>query len=489
MKVKGFLPMVVLAAVLLLALSGCVTLSDLPLSDTEPPIQEEASIVSPTGTVVVFADPVIEAAVRDILEKPDGNITESELLKITILGDAGETGGAFGDISGEITTLSDLKWLKNLTSLTLGDCGIKSLNGVEELKHLEVLRLRRNHISDLEPLRNLVQLKELDLSENPIYDTSALCNLVSIESLGLGDCIKIDLSPVSGMVKLKKLYAPFSNIADISMLGDKTDLEYLQLFHNSISDISSLKELTKLNYLVLSLNNISNIDALDGLPNLEYVSINDNPVPEERLAAFFAPKEQDFFTQEYLQRLGDTDYVIELLAFKSKASAHYQTTKITVRTAEGGTVIQEILPSEYTYFNENPSYFGDDLGFVVEDMNFDGYADIRIIEFLPAGPNIPYTCWVWDKKVGQYVYDSELSAIPSLEVDFENKLIRCFGRASAVEHFEEYYRYIDGSLVRIKEVRTGPLDENDPNQGYSITHELIDGQWVMTEKEKIEMNG
>lgn len=484
MKTKGFIPIIVL----FIALSGCKHLSDLPPSDTESPMQEEASFVSPADTVVMFADPVIEAAIRVVLERPDGDIRKSELLEITVLGDASGTGGAFGDISGEITTLFDLKWLKNLTVLSLGGCGIKSLVGIEELNHLEILRLRRNDISDLEPLRDLVQLKELDLSENPIYDTSALCNLVNIESLGLGDCEKIDLSPVSGMSKLKILSAPFSNITDISMLGNKIDLEYLHLFHNNISDISSLKELTKLTYLELSLNNISDIDVLAGLPNLEYVGINDNPVPEERLTAFFALQEQDFFTREFLERLGDTDYVFELLAFKSKASTHYQTTKITIRTAEGGTVIQEIIPSEYTHFKENPSYFGDDLGFVVEDMNFDGYADIRIVESSPTGANIDYVCWVWDKKAGQYVYSPELSAIPSLEVDFENKLIHCLGRASAFEHFEEYYRYIDGSLLRIKEVRTGLLDTNDPNQGYSITHELIDGQWVMTEKEKIEIH-
>ena len=98
-----------------------------------------------------------------------------------------------------------------------------------------------------------------------------------------------------------------------------------------------------------------------------------------------------------------TFYIFELLAFKSKATAQYQTTKITIRNAESGAVIQEIIPLEYTYFKENPVYWQDNLGFVVEDINFDGYADIRIVEDLPAGPNISYTCWMWDKKVGQWV--------------------------------------------------------------------------------------
>lgn len=468
----------------LITLSGCKHSPDLPRTGTEAPAQEEQA-----DPAVEFADPVIEYAVRDLLQKPDGDITEAELLEIEVLGDAEGNGGAFGDVEGEITTLSDLKWLKNLTTLSLGDCGIESLTGVDELKNLEVLRLRRNHISDLEPLRGLVRLKELDLSENPIGDISALCNLINIESLGLGDCGNIDLSPVSGMSRLKELYAPYSNITDISMLANNGDLEYLQLFHNSISDISALKELTNLVYLDLSLNRISNIDILDGLPNLETVNIARNPIPEEEIAAFYAPKEQDFFTREFRQYLGGTDCIFELSAFKSKTSPWYYTTKITIKNAERGTVIQEIVPSEYTYFKDNPSCFSDDLGFVMEDMNFDGYIDIRIAEFLPAGPNIPYACWVWDEDIGQYAYHPKLSEITSPEVDDENELIYSFGRASASEHFEEYYRYIDGTLTLIKEVRTGFFDESDPNQGYSITHELIDRQWIMTEKKKIDIGG
>ncbi|WP_310602021.1 leucine-rich repeat domain-containing protein [Anaerosporobacter sp.] len=470
----------------LIILSGCRNSTDLPLFGTETSIQG----ILLQNIAVEFADPNIEQAIRDLLEKPEGKITKFELLKITVLGDSEGNGGAFGDIKGEITTLSDMRWLKNLTTLSLGDCEIRSLVGIEELENLEILRLRRNNISDLEPLCNLVKLKELDLSENPINDISALYNLVNIESLGLGDCQNIDLSPISGMGNLKRLYASYSGITDISMLADKTELEYLQLFHNRISDISALKNLTKLTYLDLSSNNILDIDVLNGLSNLETISIDDNLISEERLDEFYKPKDEDFFTREYRQQLGDDmpEYIIELLAFRSKHSREYQTTKITIKDAETEMLIQEIIPSEYTYFEDNPcSYSGDTLGFYIEDMNFDGYADIRIMEFLPAGPNIPYVCWVWDKNTGQYVYHTELSMITSLEVDYKNELIYSFGRTSASEHFEDYYRYINGTLTLVKKVCTGFLDESDPEQGYSITHELINEQWIMTEKVKIEM--
>ena len=183
-------------------------------------------------------------------------------------------------------------------------------------------------------------------------------------------------------------------------------------------------------------------------------------------------------------------FVFELLAYKHKrSSSAKQTIKITIKSSESGTVIQEIIPSEFTVFGADPIFFADDLGFIIEDMNFDGSADIRIVEFLPAGPNVPYICWVWDEVKEQYVYDSALSSITSLRVDFENELIWTFGRACSSEHFELYYQYKDGILTLIKEVRTGYLDEDNPNQGYAITNELLDTKWVMTGKEKISIGG
>jgi hypothetical protein len=41
---------------------------------------------------------------------------------------------------------------------------------------------------------------------------------------------------------------------------------------------------------------------------------------------------------------------------------------------------------------------------VIEDMNFDGINDFRIIAMLPPGPNIPYICFLWDKKSGKFVH-------------------------------------------------------------------------------------
>jgi len=162
--------------------------------------------------------------------------------------------------------------------------------------------------------------------------------------------------------------------------------------------------------------------------------------------------ERNYFTVTYYS---DIPYVLfELTAFMCmfRSLPNYHTVKITIRDAANGEIIQEIIPSDYTACGGYVTFIHESLGFVVEDMNFDGYADIRIAEFLPVGPNIPYLSWVWDREVGRYVFDSVLSSIPSLEVDHENQIIRSFNRVSAGQNTTLYYQYIGGILTLVKEI-------------------------------------
>jgi len=161
----------------------------------------------------------------------------------------------------------------------------------------------------------------------------------------------------------------------------------------------------------------------------------------------------------------------------------YQIDKIIIKNNENSEFIQELVPSEYAMFGKSPLYYdvSNDLYFAVQDMNFDRYADIRIIDFLPAGPNVPYICWVWDIEDGQYVYDAALSGINAIEVDFENEIMWASERISGGVSHTNYYRYNDGVLTKIKEIRT-EYDE-DEDEYYATTYELIEGQWIMTNKE------
>jgi hypothetical protein len=54
-------------------------------------------------------------------------------------------------------------------------------------------------------------------------------------------------------------------------------------------------------------------------------------------------------------------------------------------------------------------------GLVVEDMNYDGFDDFRIMEFLPAGPNVPYLYYLYVPATRQFVYSEAYAKITAPE--------------------------------------------------------------------------
>ena len=89
---------------------------------------------------------------------------------------------------------------------------------------------------------------------------------------------------------------------------------------------------------------------------------------------------------------------------------------------------------------------------VIEDMNFDGINDFRIIAMLPPGPNIPYICFLWDKKSGKFIHAEFLDDITSPEFDSKTKTVTSSSRESANKYRKDVYKYSSGKLVLVKSV-------------------------------------
>ncbi len=89
-------------------------------------------------------------------------------------------------------------------------------------------------------------------------------------------------------------------------------------------------------------------------------------------------------------------------------------------------------------------------GFFVEDVNFDGYADLRLMEYLPAGANVPYLFWVYDPDQRLYVEAPELSRVLSPEVMPEQKMLKSNQRVNAAEYSTEYFKVGKDQPVLVK---------------------------------------
>jgi alpha-tubulin suppressor-like RCC1 family protein len=205
--------------------------------------------------VINFQDANLEAAVRETIKKPSGEITDADV--------------------------------KVITSLNAYNKNISNLEGIQYFSGLEELELSSNQISNISVLSGLTSLKHLYLGNNQIRD----------------------ISPLSGLTSLKELFLQANQISNISALRGLTGLEVLYLFGNKISDISVLRGLTGLKELSLAGNNISDYspvadyylshrdkDFLDtnapNAPIVNFVDDNDKSVTgkTETLATIYVKK-------------------------------------------------------------------------------------------------------------------------------------------------------------------------------------------------------
>jgi len=84
------------------------------------------------------------------------------------------------------------------------------------------------------------------------------------------------------------------------------------------------------------------------------------------------------------------------------------------------------------------------------DANFDGWPDLRLAMFLPAGPNIPSQYWLYDPTTGRFVDAPEgLQGISSAMFDQVHQVVYSDWRASCCEHGVSTYRWKDGDLEEI----------------------------------------
>ncbi len=206
------------------------------------------TVTATVPQVVTFADPGLESAVRDALERPLGDITVEDMA--------------------------------GLTWLLAYERGISDLSGLETAVNLEVLSLWRNQVSDISPLSGLTSLRQLFLSDNQVSDISPLAGLTDLWRLVLPGNLISDVSPLSGLTSLRWLRLTDNQVSDISPLSNLTDLRRLYLSGNQVSDIGPLAGLAGLQWLELSGNKVTDISVLSGLAALQWLYLGHNRVDD-----------------------------------------------------------------------------------------------------------------------------------------------------------------------------------------------------------------
>jgi parallel beta-helix repeat protein len=223
-----------------------------------------------TGEVVTFPDPNLEAAIRDAIGKPTGDIYQSDLEGLT----------TFHAHDGGISNLTGLEWCINLQGLYLEWNQISDISTLSSLINLTSLYLYENQISDLTPISNLARLVELSLKDNQINDIQPLANLTNLAYLVLWGNQLSHLQPLANLTNLTGLDLCVNQISDISPLANLTNLQSLNLGRNQVSDLQPLFNLTNLTRLWLYSNQISDISPASNLTSLTSLYLHDNQISD-----------------------------------------------------------------------------------------------------------------------------------------------------------------------------------------------------------------
>ena len=221
--------------------------------------------------VVTFPDGALEAAIRDGLNKPSGDIYKSELVLMDSL-------------IAESKGIEDLTGLENCSNLLLLHLGLNEISNINALSEMLILRdldLRDNSIADISPLSSLTSLIFLQLSRNPISNLEDLENLTGLILLNINSVATTDIQPLSSLTNLQYLYIFGNSIDDISMLSSCPHIIYFYADYNLIDDISVLSGMTGLNNVYLRHNQVQDISPLvnnTGIAGGDQVALESNPL-------------------------------------------------------------------------------------------------------------------------------------------------------------------------------------------------------------------
>ena len=265
---------------------------------------------------VIFEEPAMEAAVRELLGVDEDHILYTDELWTITAFTVPEGVSDLRDLSklpylkkltAEGNRIESLQFLNTLTALeelhltecridptelytiasvpelkvlTLMDCSLSTLNGLENARNLEVLNLSENTFRNLEPLTGLYKLRSINLSHNALTNLSALSALTNLEMLDVSYNSLSSIAPIASCVKLSWLDVSSNSLTGLGGLDNLSALTHLYASHNGLTDVSVLGNCAALLELDISNNAITNIRDLGKLTGLELLDFSHNQVTE-----------------------------------------------------------------------------------------------------------------------------------------------------------------------------------------------------------------
>ncbi len=211
---------------------------------------------------MMFDDEKLEAAVRDAIGRPEGDLVPADVAELTEL------------TAYDVRHWGGLEHLSGLRELDLSFSKVRDLAPLAGLRNLEKLLLVSVPARDLTPLASLVALKELHLGGMPVRCLTPLASLLGLTALHLGGMPIRDLTPLAGLLGLKALHLTSMAVSDLTPLASLHDLADLSVNDTPVTDLTPLSGLENLATLRLSPSRVTDLAPLAQLPKLESLSLS-----------------------------------------------------------------------------------------------------------------------------------------------------------------------------------------------------------------------
>lgn len=310
------------------SIAGSLYYGSIPLPAGETTVYSiavsESGLVSPvtvlgytvTGIIeeVTFTDPAMEAAIRqqvgadaddkvytnqlwEITEftAPEGVVTFCDLSLMPYLNTLTIHNAALDslthlsslaklvvlDLTGSkfpVEEMNVLASLPSLSSLTLSDCNLSTIEGLDGAQYLTYLDLSNNTLRNLDVLTPMTSLAEINLNHNAVTDLSALKDLPNLVKLCVNFNSLSSLSPISNCVRLTHLEADNNNLSSLKGINKLTLLNHLSVDYNELTDVSILAGNGDLTNLSIASNSITNISSLNKLTKLKVFDFSSNQI-------------------------------------------------------------------------------------------------------------------------------------------------------------------------------------------------------------------
>ncbi len=275
--------------------------------------------------VIEWEDEGMEAHIRFLLDKPEGDILHSDVWDVQFLGifaqringhdvmltqppegwtqfDMSEIllvenkKGIWHEYEGrtfpDIVTLQDLRHFDSLQIFQTNDVSLTDLSGVEQCPHLIRLILPDSSPATLEPLAQMPWLIQLSLGgstgERTVLDLSPLAGLPELEDLTLFGRELVSLEPLTTLPSLRTLDLGVEAIYPRLEPLTRSTVEYLELGLSVDGrgkfdhlDYESLARIPNLTYLDIDNHTAFGVEectaVLEGCPKLKYLDISYTP--------------------------------------------------------------------------------------------------------------------------------------------------------------------------------------------------------------------